>query len=92
MEIRHETGGSGGRFVTGEGTDEAELTYRPAGAGIVVFDHTFVPQALRGRGLAGELVKAGVEWAKAEGLKVVPQCSYVAAEFRRHADYREIEA
>ena len=46
--------------------------------------HTEVPQALQGRGIAAALVRATLDWARAEGLRVQPACSYVAAYMRRH--------
>lgn len=49
----------------------------------MVFTHTFVPPELRGRGLAAELVEAGLAFAKEQGRKVVPACSYVAAYLKR---------
>ncbi|MBS0664279.1 MAG: N-acetyltransferase [Verrucomicrobia bacterium] len=58
--------------------------------GRVVFNHTFVPNELRGRGLAEKLVRAGLAWARAEGMKVVPQCSYVAAFIERHAEFKDL--
>ncbi|MCQ8781963.1 GNAT family N-acetyltransferase [Mangrovibrevibacter kandeliae] len=92
MEIHHEAHGGRGRFASGGGEETAEMTYHMRGETVVVFDHTFVPPALRGRGLAEQLVAAGVEWAKAEGLRIVPQCSYVAALFQRRPDYRALQA
>ena len=86
MDIRHETSGSGGRFTTGEGASRAELTYRVAGDGILVFDHTYVPPSARGGGMAERLVEAGVAFARARQARVVPRCSYVAALFRRRPD------
>jgi predicted GNAT family acetyltransferase len=56
-------------------------------AGSIVFTHTIVPQELEGRGIGGRLVKTGLEHARAEGLKVVPQCSFVRAYIERHAEY-----
>ncbi len=53
------------------------------GDGIVTFTHTGVPPALRGQGLAAQLVDAGLQWAEAQGLRVVPACSYVAVHMRR---------
>lgn len=54
--------------------------------GRAVFTHTFVPPALRGRGIAEQLVRAGLAWARAEKLQVVPQCSYVAVFLQRHPE------
>lgn len=53
-------------------------------AGTVVFTHTGVPAALQGRGIAAELVRVALDWARAEQLRVVPACSYVAVYMRRH--------
>jgi uncharacterized protein len=94
MEIRHETRGPSGRFVWGEGSDEAEMTYGPGGAEkVLVFDHTYVPRQLRGRGIAEKLVEAGVAFARREGMTVVPACSYVRKLFERHPDrYADVRA
>jgi predicted GNAT family acetyltransferase len=46
--------------------------------------HTLVPSAVGGRGIAAELVRAALEWAEAQGFKVAPTCSYVAAYMRRN--------
>ncbi len=56
----------------------------------VIFTHTFVPPELRGRGLAEKLVRAGLEWARAEKRRVVPACSYVAAFIRRNAEFQDL--
>jgi hypothetical protein len=58
----------------------------------VMLTHTFVPPALRGHGAAAELVKAALDWARAEGLKVVPACSYVRVYMRRHPDTLDLLA
>ena len=58
--------------------------------GAMVLTHTFVPPALRGRGIAEKLVRAALEHARASGAKVVPACSYVAAFIERHAEYRSL--
>ena len=88
MEIVHEEEKPGlGRFTVGEGTEQAELTYSPAGRGdALVFDHTFVPTSLRGRGIAEALVERAVAHARETGRKVVPACSYVRALFERHPE------
>ena len=65
------------RFTLTFPEGEAELTYERTGTR-VVFTHTFVPPALRGRGLAETLVGAGLAWAAHEKLQVSATCSYVA--------------
>ena len=47
---------------------------------------TEVPQALQGRGIAGMLVEAAVDYAAANSLKVMPLCSYARAWMRRHPE------
>ena len=54
------------------GQGEAELVYRRDDAGQITILHTGVPPAIGGRGIAGELVRTALDWAKAEGLKVAP--------------------
>lgn len=58
--------------------------------GRMTFTHTFVPDALRGRGLAEKLVRAGLGHAQAERLKVVPACSYVATFIQRHPEFQPL--
>jgi uncharacterized protein len=81
-----------------EGRFEAEVEGRLAVAeyhlapGRILFTHTEVPPQFRGRGIAGQVVRAGLEHARAEGLTVVPYCSYVASYIRRHPEYHDLVA
>jgi hypothetical protein len=52
--------------------------------------HTFVPPELRGRGLAEQVVRAALEFARAEKLRVVPVCSYVARFIEKNPAYRSL--
>lgn len=54
--------------------------------------HTEVAPALEGRGIAGALVEAMLDYATANGFKVVPQCSYVRAWMQRHPETHELLA
>jgi predicted GNAT family acetyltransferase len=51
-----------------------------------------VPPEARGHGVAAELSRAALEFAKDRGLKVIPVCSYVAAYLRRHPEYAGMTA
>lgn len=58
----------------------------------IVFTHTEVPESLSGRGIAGAIVKYGLDYAREKNLTVVPQCSYVAAFVKRHSEYADLLA
>jgi len=77
------------QFRAGTGEAAAVLQYRLT-PGRITFLHTLVPEALRGRGLAQRLARAGLEHAKAEGLRVVPLCPFVRAYVERHPEYRAL--
>jgi len=81
IEVRHDPDSH--RFVAMVDGCQAVLDYQ-RGDGVVSLVHTGVPAAIGGRGVAAALVRAALDHARAEGLKVVPACSYVAAYFKRH--------
>ena len=64
-------------------------TYRDE-AGRRVFEHTETDPAHQDQGLAGELVRAALDETRAEGLRVVPQCPYVAEFIDRHPEYGDL--
>ena len=73
------------RFVIRRDDQVARLDYR-LGSGWIDFTHTFTPPALRGQGLAAQLVAAGVAHARVEGLEIRASCSYVASWLARESD------
>ena len=89
MQIHHNPAQS--RFELGSGSDLAVCEYRREGAHWIL-SHTYVPEALRGGGVAGSLVKATLDHIRAEGGVVVPACSYVAAYIQRHPAYASLLA
>jgi predicted GNAT family acetyltransferase len=56
----------------------------------IIATHTVTPPALRGEGLASRVVKAMLIDARRQGLKVVPQCSFVADYFDRHPEEQDL--
>ena len=93
LEVEREDGAERGRYVIHlpEGL-EAELTYGRRDGGVIVADHTFVPPSMRGHGLAEKLVDRLIGDARSEGNTILPLCSYVAAQFRRHSDWADLRA
>lgn len=75
-----------------EGSDAiGRLTYSQKGD-MVIAEHTLVPPEIGGRGVAARLVEALIEDARKFGYKIVPQCSYVEAAFRRHPEWADLRA
>ena len=70
---------------------QAVLTWAARGP-LRIADHTWVPPEARGKGIAAALVQALVADARALGFKIVPQCSYVEAAFRRHPEWADLRA
>ncbi len=58
--------------------------------GRIVFVHTEAPPELRGRGIASELARRALDYARREGLRVVAQCPFVAGYLRVHPEYADL--
>ena len=67
----------------------AKLDYRIKGTRINLF-HTEVPPEFQERGIAAELARAALEYAREFGLLVIPSCAYVADFLKKHPEYQEI--
>lgn len=89
-EIAREETETGGRYVTVIDGHVAEMTYSRAGTGLVIIDHTGVPDELRGRRLGSRLVRRAVQDARKQNVKIVPLCPFAASEFRRHPEYADV--
>jgi predicted GNAT family acetyltransferase len=66
------------RFTTDVDGNQAQLDYTLA-ADVMTITHTRVPPAIRGRGVAAELMAAALAAARSAGWSVNPACSYAAA-------------
>jgi uncharacterized protein len=64
----------------------AFANYRLA-PGAVIITHTETPRELRGRGIASELVNGALRLIRANGLKVVAGCSFVADYLNKHPEF-----
>ena len=92
MVVGHEASGHKGAFVIDrDGKRLAEMTYTVAGSRVII-DHTTVDDALRGMGAGRELVKAAVEWARANGRKLMPLCPFAKSVFDKTPEYRDVLA
>lgn len=79
-----------GQFVIERDGETARLAYEVDNEGWISLLHTFVPPALRGRGIANELAKIGLEYAKEHGLKVEAVCPVVFHFTSKHPEYKPL--
>ena len=89
LDIRHDV--DGGFFSVVVDGVKGYVQYEREGDTLVA-THTVVPHAIGGRGIAAQLVARLFEHARAEGLKVQPHCSYVAAWTRKHPEVADLLA
>jgi predicted GNAT family acetyltransferase len=79
------------RFELDAGGSVAFSDYHRAGDVLTIM-HTEVPKELNGRGIGSALARGILDLARAQGLKVVPVCPFVAAFMDRHPEYADLRA
>lgn len=67
----------GRRFWLELNGEVAYLAYRFVDEKTVDYASTWTPHALRGRGVATQLVRHALAWAREQGLTVLPSCWFV---------------
>lgn len=77
------------RFEAELGGQVAVAAYQRTGD-TIYFTHTETPVAYRGRGIAAQVVHFALAYAKAQGLTVVPLCSFVARYIAEHPEYQPL--
>jgi predicted GNAT family acetyltransferase len=77
------------RFEVVSGALVSKLEYR-MGRNSIALVHTEVPEELGGQGIGSSLVKAALQHAKENGLKVLPYCPFAAAYIERHPEWSDI--
>ncbi|MGX8237559.1 GNAT family N-acetyltransferase [Exiguobacterium undae] len=69
-----------------------EITYSDTKGGKWIIDHTYVDPKHRNQQIGEQLVKAIVEWAREENVKLLPLCPFAKREFEQTPDYADVSA
>jgi predicted GNAT family acetyltransferase len=56
----------------------------------LVFTHTLVPDEIGGRGVGTTLIRGALDSVRAQHLKIVPRCSFVAGFVQKHPEYSDL--
>jgi predicted GNAT family acetyltransferase len=78
-----------GRFEIDVDGELAVSNYRIRGR-TIYFTHTEVPPAAEGRGIGNLLARSALDYARANGFRVVPRCKFIAAFIKRHPEYQDL--
>ncbi|MFJ3391031.1 MULTISPECIES: GNAT family N-acetyltransferase [Lysinibacillus] len=73
-----------------EGERLAEITWQQKGQ-VMIMDHTYVSDKLRGQGVAKKLLDHAAAYAREKGYKMEAVCSYVVAAFEKSNDYNDVK-
>jgi uncharacterized protein len=91
MIIHQNKGENKGQFVFMDGEEIAGfMTYTMAGTEKLIIDHTEVNPQFKGLGIGKKLVVAGVEYARENGMKILPLCPFARGVFARNKELRDV--
>lgn len=86
------------KISVNEATSQFELN-TPEGLALIAYEmegnkmsilHTEVPEALEGRGLASDLAKFALDYARQKQLKVKVYCEFVQVYLKKHPQYQDL--
>lgn len=72
--------------------EAGHISYQHEDNNIIAATHTFIDPSMRGKNIAGALLKELVQFAQQNNLKIRPVCSYVVAKFAQNGKYNSIQA
>lgn len=88
IDVRHDA--EQHRFVATIDGQEAQLLYHPVADGVLEYASTFVPETLRGRGIASAIVRRALDYAREHGYRVIPSCWFVREFLDQHPEYADL--
>jgi len=92
IPVKKQENSEGGRYVVAPDGEEAEMTYTRLDPGLISIDHTVVPDSMRGKGIAQALAAYTIDDARKTGWKIIPRCTFMQAQFKRHHDWSDVLA
>jgi uncharacterized protein len=74
------------RFTARTPSGLAYVSYAEPDERTLDLQHTVVPEADRGQGVGGALVRSAIRYARERGKRVIPTCPFVKAWLEGHLD------
>jgi len=91
MEILNKKVGTKGMFyVENDKTIQAKMVYTMPSPGKMIIEHTEVSEELKGQNVGFLLVKAAVEFAREQNIKIIPLCPFANSVFKRKPEFVDV--
>jgi len=88
MEVKIQQDEKERKFYADVEGNEAVIEYAKMGD-IYNLLHTFVPEELRGQGVADQFVRGTLDEIRRQGAKFLPSCAFVQAFLKKHPEYQQ---
>jgi len=91
MKIQHTQNDESGKFFINENDHQiAGLFYSLTSADTLIIEHTEVIESKQGENVGYELVTKAVEYARENGIKIIPACSFAKALFKKTDAFQDV--
>ena len=91
MEIQNKKAGAKGMFyIENDKTTLAKMVYTMPSPGKMIIEHTEVSEELKGQNVGFLLVKAAVEFAREQNIKIIPLCPFANSVFKRKPEFADV--
>ncbi len=90
-EVKLNIEGNKGYFhIDVDGKQEAKMTFVFVGDKQIIIDHTEVHPGNEGKGFGKQMVTKAVEWARENGIKIIPLCPFAKSVFDKVPAFRDV--
>lgn len=79
-------------FYIGDNENDplAEMAFVRSSDKLIIIDHTYVSEELKGQGVGNKLLDALTEWARSEDKKIIPLCPFAKAQMEKDSKYHDL--
>lgn len=77
-------------YVGQDGAIVAEMVYTMPAPDKMIIEHTEVDESLSGKGVGKQLVKTAVEYARTNGIQIIPLCTFAKSVFDKVEEWRDV--
>lgn len=83
-------GNKGAFYIEVDGKQEAMMTFVFTGQDKIIIDHTEVNEGNNGKGFGKKMLAKAVEYARENGIKIIPLCPFAKSVFDKVPEYRDV--